>query len=441
MILEQLKKSLTASIVGFQIAPKSIQTLRTDLDGSSFIFEDKINPDERLLDVEDDGCEDIDNETLEKLYRVATPAGSYDRNDYTSEEQGIELLNRIKFIIRNSNINFMLVNCEILSVLEECNEFESVEYNEDYVFNDKIVSENCYDFVGVLFGNIKVYCTDQKNILLGYKGSDVDAGLIYCYHDSHTVYITDEDDEKIAITDQYYEISKFNNDGIEKFSNTCSDYYFFIENTEVEYNTGWRTGFGPTGFNTQPINFGGDFTVECWTYPTVNTAERAAVFSTPIFNVHLNNNRLELDDNNDNRVVSETPLLLNNWSHIAVTRNGTNINMYLNGVNVGNIGECAGDYAGQVNVGGNHFNGYIDEIRISREARYETNFEPPRHPFTRDENTDVIYRVDEHVNAMRFDGQENFPENVVRFEHTPTNDYPYNREYPYYGDDQPTDEE
>lgn len=81
------------------------------------------------------------------------------------------------------------------------------------------------------------------------------------------------------------------------------------------------------------------------------------------------------------------------WTHYALTRSGTTFTLWRNGTQSG-----TGSYAGQ--IGGNNkrfaigcygsdsgnvgqvFNGYIDELRVTKGvARYAANFIPPNAPF------------------------------------------------------------
>jgi len=84
---------------------------------------------------------------------------------------------------------------------------------------------------------------------------------------------------------------------------------------------------------------------------------------------------------------SATVLEINTWNHVALVRNGANLTIYLNGVaggTIGNIGtETINDSANKLTVGrigeydGYYFNGWIDELRISKGiARWTANFTP-----------------------------------------------------------------
>lgn len=84
-------------------------------------------------------------------------------------------------------------------------------------------------------------------------------------------------------------------------------------------------------------------------------------------------------------------LPLNNWNFIAFQRNGSVITLYLNGIAVGNAAltpdiSLYWDFSpiniGAYNNGSYPFNGWIDDIRITKGvARYSANFTPPTEPF------------------------------------------------------------
>lgn len=78
------------------------------------------------------------------------------------------------------------------------------------------------------------------------------------------------------------------------------------------------------------------------------------------------------------------------WHHIAYVRSGSTLYLFLDGVLQGSA-TLSGEYAaisqdltiGRDPAGTRHFNGYIDEFRITKgAARYVSNFSPPDLPFS-----------------------------------------------------------
>jgi hypothetical protein len=81
---------------------------------------------------------------------------------------------------------------------------------------------------------------------------------------------------------------------------------------------------------------------------------------------------------------------LTTWMHIAVVRSGSTITIYKDGTSIGS-GTFTSMYSGTgpVTIGrfmdytgiAHYLDGYLDDIRISRYARYTTNFAPPTGAF------------------------------------------------------------
>ena len=87
-----------------------------------------------------------------------------------------------------------------------------------------------------------------------------------------------------------------------------------------------------------------------------------------------------------------TTLSNDTWYHVALVKNGTSYKVYLDGTHETNLG---GTSSSTVGTGGGSWhigaiegseltypaNGYMDEVRISRLARYTANFTPPTEAF------------------------------------------------------------
>lgn len=155
--------------------------------------------------------------------------------------------------------------------------------------------------------------------------------------------------------------------------------------------------------DSQNFNYGsGNFTVECWVYPTAN-ASFAGIFTkrasgavyAPI-QVLINSGTMALFVSTSgsawaiNANASSSPSL-NVWSHIAAVRNGATITLYLNGTSVAsgsvstsalmtNTAQFVLGAEGANDTG--NYAGYIDDFRITKGyARYTANFTPPTGPF------------------------------------------------------------
>lgn len=139
-----------------------------------------------------------------------------------------------------------------------------------------------------------------------------------------------------------------------------------------------------------------DFTIELWVYPTV---QGNALFDYRIDSQGSTDpaymtcyigasNFLRVYVNGADRIVGGA-LTLNTWTHVAVCRSGTNTRLFLNGTQSGST--YTGDtnnYQGKLQFGtsgfasdAGGFAGYMDEIRVTKAARYTANFTAPTAAF------------------------------------------------------------
>ena len=154
--------------------------------------------------------------------------------------------------------------------------------------------------------------------------------------------------------------------------------------------------------NTPLVLSGGSYTIECWIRPTGNYADYNTIIAkraaSSAWQVYLNitTGFLSFYDGTE-RNSSVTPTA-NVWSHIAAVYNGSTINLYLNGVSVLSNAVGNTDYSSPIYIGSystsQYFNGYIDELRITKGiARYTSNFTPSTTQFldsTGDANSNVV---------------------------------------------------
>lgn len=167
---------------------------------------------------------------------------------------------------------------------------------------------------------------------------------------------------------------------------------------------------------TTPLNslfeFGaGDFTVEGWMYVIYGYANNLAILA---FNgatygqyagwsVWIDNQsggvytgmEVRLGTGSSTRLEyrSTVSLPINTWHHIAVSRSGSNLRLFANGVQAGvthNVGSLSVyvptqgslGIGGLGNQGSQSFQGYIDDFRITKGvARYTSNFAVPTEEF------------------------------------------------------------
>ena len=158
------------------------------------------------------------------------------------------------------------------------------------------------------------------------------------------------------------------------------------------------TGDYATLYDPKAGHFGsGNFTAECWVYPTASPSQPiifgqwSGSYSWALQMQNSNSRYLRFLTNAggivDNQ--SSTAVPLNQWSHVALVRNGNAVNAYLNGTSVVSS-TVTGAFVNSTDAlsigggvgGGQPYEGYIDKVRITKGlARYTANFTPPSEPF------------------------------------------------------------
>ena len=150
-----------------------------------------------------------------------------------------------------------------------------------------------------------------------------------------------------------------------------------------------------------PFTFGtGDFTIECWIYPASVSSGTITIVSnrfdagadTVLIFAFGTTNGLFFHTQATAVINSATNLTANTWQHVALCRASGTVRIFLNGNQVGssassaqNLSATASVFVGQDGTKGAgaaaQFNGYIDDLRITKYARYTANFTAPTLPF------------------------------------------------------------
>ena len=137
---------------------------------------------------------------------------------------------------------------------------------------------------------------------------------------------------------------------------------------------------------------GGDFTIELWVYFNVLGAQtilsKYTTWNTSVdFNLGLLANstfRFTASNNIPITIYSTTVAVANQWYHLAVCRSGYHTKLFVNGVQealhvassallIANTKTTLRIGAHQEGTIGEYVNGYIDNLRINRAARYTSN--------------------------------------------------------------------
>ena len=154
--------------------------------------------------------------------------------------------------------------------------------------------------------------------------------------------------------------------------------------------------------NNAVFNFdSSDFTVEFWLYSPVAWTSQPG--STGIVGQKVNDSsngwviyrdggypdKLNARLSQQNNFPTTSTPAQNTWEHWALVRNGSTLKWYKNGVldatttNSSAVSDSSGTfYVGYAQTWGGYFNGYIDELRITKGvARYTSNFTVPSTAF------------------------------------------------------------
>ena len=141
----------------------------------------------------------------------------------------------------------------------------------------------------------------------------------------------------------------------------------------------------------------GNFTVEAWIYTTVSSGTqcvydtRQADANSTGFYFGLYSTNILLFYTSGAVTISAGTVPANTWTHIALVRVGNTFTGYINGTSVGTATSSNNFTNTVVQIGSsnnvtssslNYFNGYIDDLRVTKGvARYTGNFTPPTTAF------------------------------------------------------------
>jgi len=198
---------------------------------------------------------------------------------------------------------------------------------------------------------------------------------------------------------------------------------FTLPSSVATYGSGYFDGSGD--YLTAPSNAAfspgtSDFTIECWAYITAVSSEGTLFYVSATNGINL---FLSISSNwgiaragvaVDNNF--GTPPVFNTWNHLAVSRSGSTIRAFINGVQVFS-GSNSSNYAqGAALIGSSNgfgtVTGYITDFRfVKGTAVYTSAFTPPTAPLTAITNTSLLttqYNGAGNNNGFKDSSQNNF---------------------------------
>lgn len=145
------------------------------------------------------------------------------------------------------------------------------------------------------------------------------------------------------------------------------------------------------------FNLNNSYTIEFWAYLKSRTNYPHLIqIGSAITNrvsIYLANSRLQIYSEASNGFTNTDSGFIpfaDQWYHIALTISANTLTLFVNGIEIissthttkpsGDLGVAIGTQNFSPATG-DYFNGYIDELRITRIARYTSNFTPTNTPF------------------------------------------------------------
>jgi len=173
--------------------------------------------------------------------------------------------------------------------------------------------------------------------------------------------------------------------------------------------------------NDPDFGFGtGAFTIEGWFYANALSGFRGLVdmrAGTGTDNglyLYSASGVVKVFYNGSELLTDSSSLTLNTWTHIAVTRTNTTINLYVNGTRVDSNSSFSDDLGSTkpLVIGSNYagsaafWDGHIDDFRISTVARYSTGtYTPPLNEVSNDNDTQLLLRFNGADSSSTFEDE------------------------------------
>lgn len=157
-----------------------------------------------------------------------------------------------------------------------------------------------------------------------------------------------------------------------------------------------------TAPSSTAFGFGtGDFTVECWVYPTVNARQDWIDITNGTQRVLLyysGSNIIFYSVAPNAAVITGPAMSLNVWTHLAISKRSGSSRLFVNGIQAGSTYTTNQDYAasaavtiGKDSAGSTVVTGYMSNVRIVKgTGLYASNFVPQNTPLTAVTNTSLL---------------------------------------------------
>ena len=135
----------------------------------------------------------------------------------------------------------------------------------------------------------------------------------------------------------------------------------------------------------------GDFTIEAWLYLDSAPHDYQMIVASDGGNqyVTLRASSVAVRITSEHAISYGTTPVPNEWFHLAVVRSGSTVTVYIDGTSIGTATD-SGDF--NLNSGGtfigafqgptHYFDGYISNLRVTKQALYTSTFTPSTSPFT-----------------------------------------------------------
>jgi hypothetical protein len=153
----------------------------------------------------------------------------------------------------------------------------------------------------------------------------------------------------------------------------------------------------------------GDFTAEMQLYPTAFASYKSlwgcssGAASSTGFHTGLNaSGNVFIYSASAFKVTTSNAMNLNAWNHVAFVRNGTALNIYINGVLGGTwtlttqtFTDSAGWFGAAPGLASEYYTGYLNDLKITKgTALYKASFVPPLAPLTATAGTSLLLNMD-----------------------------------------------